>query len=100
MMLFCIQYLYMIIFPLCYYNTKCRELRYAASVPIDLEVKAQYGVKLSGLYFLPVSIAASISFVWKTLPIFPRYLRLYSRSNEGDCFAFSISSAVYILPMP
>jgi hypothetical protein len=38
--------------------------------------------------------------VWKTLPILPRYLRLYSRSNGGDCLASSISSAVYILPMP
>jgi len=27
----------------------------------------------------------------------PRYFRLYSLSNEGDCFASCISSLVYIL---
>jgi hypothetical protein len=64
------------------------ELPHAGSIPIDLEVKYNDGLKLSGLYFLPFSIAASISFVWNTFPILPRYFRLNSRSNEGDCFAF------------
>ena len=41
-----------------------------------------------------VHIAASMSVVWKTLPTFPKYLRLYSRSKEGDAFAFSISPLV------
>jgi hypothetical protein len=61
---------------------------------MDLEVKYDEPIT-SGLYFLPFSIAASISFVRNTFPILPRYLRLYSRSNEGDCLAFYISSAVY-----
>jgi hypothetical protein len=57
---------------------------------MDVELN---GTITSGLYFLPFSIAASMSFVWKTFPIFPRYLRLYSRSKLGEAFTFSISSA-------
>src|SRR5919199_5331640 len=63
------------------------ELPYAGSIPIDVEVN---GIMTSGLYFLPFSIAASMSFVWNTLPILPRYLRLYSCSNEVDCLASSV----------
>jgi hypothetical protein len=51
---------------------------------MDLE---ENGMMLSGLYSLPFSIAASISLVSNTFPIQPKYLRLYSRSNEGDCLA-------------
>jgi hypothetical protein len=38
------------------------EATYAGSIPIDLEVKYDGPIE-SGLYFLPFSIAASISFV-------------------------------------
>jgi len=38
--------------------------------------------------------AASISAGLNTLPICPRYFRLYSRSKLGEDFAFSISSLV------
>jgi hypothetical protein len=63
-------------------------------MPMDLEVKCENGLKLSGSYFLPFSIAASTSFVWKTLPILPKYFRLYSLSNEGDVL---IASGLYFL---
>ena len=58
------------------------------------------GLDALGSYSLPFSIAKSMSFVWKTLPIPPKYLRLYSRSKLGDILAFSISSLVYILSRP
>src|ERR671928_1240035 len=96
MILLCMQYLDVVITPLRYHNTECT----AAICRVNPHAEDPNGIMTSGLYFLPFSIAASISFVWKTFPILPRYLRLYSRSNEDDCLAFSISSAVYILPRP
>lgn len=51
---------------------------------------------------ISISKISSLDFCWacylKADPT--RQYKMYSRSNEGEAFAFSISSAVYMLPSP
>jgi hypothetical protein len=53
----------------------------AGSIPIHFFANP---FAVLGSYSLPCSCAASISFVWNTFPIPPKYLGLYSLSNDGD----------------
>jgi hypothetical protein len=65
----------------------------AGSIPMDFWEKWFIS---DGLYFVPLCIAASISLVWKTFPIRPRYFKLYSLSNDGEALAFYFLLSVYL----